>query len=71
MTNADKIRSMTDEELAKLLDDSLEFFSCNDCEKLMKPMNQDCCEDYLGFDNYQDCCNDCESWILKFLQKNV
>lgn len=54
MTNGDKIRSMTDQELARLLDNSLEFFSCDECEK----------------ENNDIGCDDCEAWILKFLQKD-
>ena len=32
MTNGDKIRSMSDKELARILDDSKVFFTCNDCK---------------------------------------
>lgn len=56
MTNADKLRSMTDEELAKVIDDSLEFFSCDECEK----------EEKSG--GY---CEDCKSWILRFLRSEA
>ena len=49
---------MTDEELASLLDDSLIFFSCNECEKDTKNMG----------DLY---CNDCKDWILMFLKRNA
>ena len=31
MTNGDRIRSMTNKELAKLINDSCDFFSCDDC----------------------------------------
>ena len=31
MTNGDRIRSMTNKELAKLINDSRDFFSCDDC----------------------------------------
>lgn len=41
MTNADKIRAMTDEELAKLLCD---FIGCMDCPYLREPelCNENC-----------------------------
>lgn len=32
MTNADKIRQMSNDELAELIDDSLNVFSCDECE---------------------------------------
>ena len=32
MTNADKIRQMSNDELAELIDDSINVFSCNDCK---------------------------------------
>lgn len=56
MTNADRIRNMSDEELACLIDDSLVFFSCNECDKE---------KDARG--NF---CQDCKDWILRFLQKD-
>lgn len=31
-TNADRIRSMTDEELADLMDNSVDYFDCDNCE---------------------------------------
>lgn len=59
MTNADRIRNMTDEELANLLDDSLSFFSCGECEKDMSNKSSDLY------------CTDCKDWILRFLQKDA
>lgn len=59
MTNADRIRNMTDEELASLLDDSLIFFSCNECEKDMPDKSSDLY------------CTDCKDWILRFLKRNA
>ena len=35
MTNADKIRSMTDEELAELLNEKLQQISCGDCKEIL------------------------------------
>ena len=32
MTNADRIRSMSDEELADLMDNSVDYFDCDNCE---------------------------------------
>lgn len=55
MTNADRIRNMTDEELANLLDDSLIFFSCGECEK----------------DTDGSYCTDCKDWILRYLKKDA
>lgn len=57
MTNADRIRAMTDDELASLIDDSFMFFSCNDCDKEK--------------DARANFCPDCKDWILRFLQKDV
>ena len=59
MTNGDRIRSMSDMELAMLLEDSIEFFSCDECEKPIDKRNTDLC----SWD-----CRDCLSWITKFLQ---
>ena len=50
---------MTDEELASLLDDSLIFFSCNECEKDMPDKSSDLY------------CTDCKDWILRFLKRNA
>lgn len=55
MTNADRIRSMTDEELAELIDDSKGFFSCDECEKPWEERSS------LG-------CEDCKVWILFYLR---
>lgn len=33
MTNADKIRNMSNEELALLIDDSIKYFNCDECNK--------------------------------------
>lgn len=59
MTNADKLRSMTDEELAKVIDDSLKFFSCDECDRPVDNRNGN------------TCCDNCESWILKFLRSEA
>lgn len=56
MTNGDRIRKMTDEELAKLISDSLSFFNCEMCELGR-------CENEDG--------STCEKQILKFLQREV
>lgn len=32
ITNGDRIRSMTDEELAKLMDEATDYFNCDECE---------------------------------------
>lgn len=56
MTNGDRIRRMSDTELAMLLEDSIDFFSCDDCGK---PVNKN---------DVDLCCWDCLSWITKFLQ---
>ena len=32
MTNADKIRNMSEEELAKLMNSSMDYFNCDMCE---------------------------------------
>jgi len=57
MTNADRIRAMTDEELACLIADSLVFFSCDECDKE---------QDARGM-----FCTDCKDWTLRFLKKDV
>lgn len=44
MTNADRIRAMTDEELAKLLCD---FLGCIDCPYLREP--EACGEERIGW----------------------
>lgn len=49
---------MTDEELASLLDDSLIFFSCNECEKDTDGIK-------IEF------CTDCKDWILRYLKKDA
>lgn len=33
MTNADKIRNMSNDELALLIDDSIQYFNCDKCDK--------------------------------------
>lgn len=57
MTNADRIRSMTDEELAKLMDESTEYFNCDECE----------------FRRLDDCGTSllCQRHILKWLKQEV
>ena len=54
-TNADKIRNMTDEELAELMYDSFSIFNCSDCE--------------MGY--YGTCLADCRKYILNWLRKEV
>lgn len=56
MTNADKIRAMTDEELAELMNSSLDYFNCNDCEYREHVRNGYCNE------------NGCTKYILKWLK---
>lgn len=47
-TNADRIRSMTDEELAELMDDDLKYFNCNICELPNKAdCDGSCCKEYI------------------------
>lgn len=42
-TNADRIRSMSDEELAEFLADSEKFSPCNNCDfHFVDAMNDDC-----------------------------
>lgn len=55
MTNEDMIRAMPEEQLVALIRDSLDFFSCDECEKLWEDRPS------LG-------CPDCDSWILKWLK---
>lgn len=56
-TNADKIRSMTDEELAKLMDEATDYFNCDECE----------------FRHLDDCgmSHLCQKHILKWLKSEV
>lgn len=58
MTNADRIRAMTNEELAKLIDNSVSFFSCDECEK-------------PGKQSDWQCASDCEYWIRDYLGKET
>lgn len=46
-TNADKIRSMTDEELAQLMDNSLNYFNCDMCEFYVPHCNGEHCQEYI------------------------
>lgn len=57
MTNADRIRSMTDEELAKLMDEATDYFNCDECE----------------FRHLDDCGTSllCQRHILKWLKQEV
>ena len=57
MTNADIIRAMSDEELAKLMDDSVDYFNCDMC-------------DYRDSNGYCDGIH-CKDNILKWLQSEV
>ena len=53
MTNADKIRGMTDEELKKFL---IKFSDANEC-------------DYCGFYKFEICTEECEDGLLLWLQQ--
>lgn len=53
MTNADRIRSMSDEELAKWLNETDGLFTCGDC---------------IQFNNHP-CDNDCKKHCLEWLQQ--
>lgn len=58
MTNADRIRNMTDEELAEFLTgDVLTVVDCCDCDE---PENE-----------YGSCIGDCKKHYLKWLQAEV
>lgn len=61
MTNADVIRDMSDEQLAELMDNSLDYFNCEMCEFRI-PNNSD----GTG-------CNgqNCKQYILKWLKSKV
>ena len=54
MTNADKIRQMSNDELAELMDDPFNVFSCNDCKN----------QTYT-----YDCDGPCLEWIKKWLNE--
>lgn len=56
-TNADRIRHMTDEELAGLIDNSMNVFSCPMCDMYEQA---DICEP-----------EDCYGHILKWLKKEI
>jgi hypothetical protein len=56
-TNADRIRSMTDEELADLMDNSVDYFDCDNCEF----RNDDSCGTSKA----------CQTHILRWLQKEI
>lgn len=64
MTNADVIRDMSDEQLAELMDNSLEYFNCNVCEFRMSIEDSEDID--TGCDMYS-----CKPYILKWLQKEV
>ena len=55
MTNADRIRAMTDEELTVLVDNSISFFSCDECAK-------------PGKQSDSMCASDCKYWIGEYLK---
>ena len=57
MTQGDKIRSMTDEELAELLDGALEIIDCSICDE---PQNE-----------FGSCMGDCKNEYLKWLKSEV
>lgn len=56
-TNADRIRSMSDEELAELMDKATDYFNCDECE----------------FRHLDDCGTSllCQRHILKWLQEEI
>ena len=57
MTNADRIRDMTDEELAMLMDTATDYFNCDECE----------------FRHLDDCGTNllCQRHILKWLREEI
>ena len=55
MTNADKIRSMTIDELVQFIYEPADFFDCNQCARLRY--------------KYNEVCTDCTTWIRKFLEQ--
>ena len=57
VTNADRIRNMTDEELAELLAESNTLIKCKDCSE---PMNE-----------WGSCIGNCENAYLKWLKEKV
>ena len=57
MTNADKIRSMTIDELVHFIYEPSNFFDCNRCAR---PRYK-----------YNEVCTDCATWIRKFLESEV
>lgn len=61
MTNADVIRNMSDEQLAELMDNSLDYFNCEMCE-FRTPNNND--ETGCSGKN-------CKQYILKWLKEEV
>ena len=57
VTNADRIRNMTDEELAELLAESNTLIKCKECSE---PMNE-----------WGSCIGNCENAYLKWLKEKV
>lgn len=57
MTNADRIRSMSDEELAEFINTDFGAFNCSDCEE---PVNE-----------YGSCTGNCKKLYLKWLSSEV
>lgn len=57
VTNADRIRNMTDEELAELLAESNTLIKCKECSE---PMNE-----------WGSCIGNCENAYLKWLKNEV
>lgn len=57
-TNADRIRSMTDEELAELMNNSLDYFNCDMCK--FRERKEGFCTG-----------NHCKDYILKWLTTEV
>ena len=57
ITNADRIRSMSDEELAEFINTDFGAFNCSDCEE---PVNE-----------YGSCTGNCKKLYLKWLSSEV
>lgn len=59
MTNADRIREMTNEELAEVFDDKVSSFDCDVCSS--KYAGTDCCEE-------SDCKPFARKWLKEWLE---
>lgn len=58
MTNEEKVRAMTTEELANLINDSVDFFSCDECANPSRNKNS-------------FCDGSCIPWILQWLKSEA